>query len=518
MIRQLFSPPSTLWLAAHQVRLGVRVMRARTGAAAWIGYGAAALFYAALCFGLGLGVKTMLSMPHAVDEARLASGALALLIPITGFSVGVMGAFQALTDRGDLDLLLSGPVPPARIARARLIAAAWRSAMIYSLLAGLFVLMPALSGKPQMLLVFPVLGCIALVDSVASHAVVIWLLRRFGLVKGRWISQAIGFVGMIASVAGWQAVRLLAEADLDGIETDAVRWLGGAVLGEPAPALAIMAFGIVVFVVATHFLSKRFADDAAMVAGGGRQVEKAARSQVQGRFARGLFGAVFVKEWRSIARDPMILVQVAVPAVALVLPLGIAMVTGAANAFPDSFVPALAAGLAVLMASQLTSSVAWLAASVEEAADLLRGSPADSRLLLWGKIAAACAPGGAMVLACVPGIAALDLWAGGMALAVGLAGCAAAAAVEFWRPRPARRARMTERPDRSIVSIGLGFVMSVALAATAGLAAGGHVWAAAPAVLSLALLGVARVSAPKAERFGPQPGAPGGPWSRQAAP
>ena len=125
--------------------------------------------------------------------------------------------------------------------------------------------------------------------------------------------------------------------------------------------------------VATERVAARFDRDAAALAGGETRARRRTITAT-GRFGRPLFAAVFVKEWRGIVRDPLIMVQVAVPAIALLLPVGLAA-SGLGATLPAAFAVPLLVGFGIMFMGQVSASVAWLAASVEEA----RCAPPKSR-------------------------------------------------------------------------------------------------------------------------------------------
>jgi ABC-2 type transport system permease protein len=496
------APGSTLWLAAHHVRLSLRAMT--RGVERWnrLGLIAAALFYALCVWGVGAPLADLMADPAAVADLGPTAGALTLLVTVTGLAVGVMSAFQTSTDRGDLDLLLSAPMPPVAIVRARLLATAWRSTTIYWLMAGLFTLHAIVTGAFALLWTFPVLAALGWMHATLSHAAASALMRRLGLSRGRVASQVAGSLGLAVAVTGWQIVRGL---DLSAFSTtpvgQALVWLGGAFLGQWAPACALILASVALGERAARHVGRRFAEDAARLSGqteaGGRKRKDPARARAAmiARVGAGPFVAVMGKEWRNLRRDPLIMVQVAVPVVTLLLPLTLGRLAGVID-LPADLAHAFTAGFAVMFAAQTAGSIAWLAASVEEAGDLIAGAPVPARTVVAAKIATVAALAGGLV---TMGAALVIATGGGMGVVAttvlfGLVGAASTAQVEFSRPRPARRVKLTERPDRSVLSVTLGAGLSMTWALAAGLAAFGTIWWLAPALFALAMAGVTRVT------------------------
>jgi ABC-2 type transport system permease protein len=170
----------------------------------------------------------------------------------------------------------------------------------------------------------------------------------------------------------------------------------------------------------------------------------------------------------------------------------------------------------VMFGGQITGTLAWTAASIEEAGDLLLSSPSDGGQLFWSKALATAIPSFVFLCLAMGVIALGNPKAALMGLGIGAVGLGCCGAVEFLRPRPARRAKMTQRPDRSILSIIMGSVFSILWAASTGIAMSPlGFWALIP--MSVGLLAVAFVwaTAPKSVVWmakAPKVGSAGGPW------
>jgi ABC-2 type transport system permease protein len=176
----------------------------------------------------------------------------------------------------------------------------------------------------------------------------------------------------------------------------------------------------------------------------------------------------------------------------------------------------LIGALLVMFGGQITGTLAWTAASIEEAGDLLLSSPSDGTQLFWSKALATAIPS-FLFLGLAMGVVALGNWKSAlMGLGIGTLGLACCGAVEFLRPRPARRAKMTQRPDRSILSVLMGFIFSIVWASATAIAMSPlGFWALVPMSIGLLVLAFVWATAPKSVVWlakAPKVGAAGGPW------
>jgi hypothetical protein len=172
--------------------------------------------------------------------------------------------------------------------------------------------------------------------------------------------------------------------------------------------------------------------------------------------------------------------------------------------------------LCVMLGGQIAGTLAWTAASLEEGGDLLLSSPSDGKLLFWSKALATALPSAAFLIVMMAGVALRNPTAALLGLLIGGFGLACCGAIEFLRPRPARRVKMTQRPDRSTISVGLGALFSMIWgSATAVAMAGLGFWTLIPIAIGLGALVFVWVTSPRSVVWlaKAQPvGAPGGPW------
>lgn len=544
MLDRLFVPGSILWLARHQIRLSWRLGRLGKKMPSWLKPVFTILFVAFLSFTMGYGIAKAFEAA-AGDYKQISSlaGAIILTLMISGISMNMMGSFMTITEKGDLDLLLSSPIPPHRFVAARLISSAWRGFCIYAGFATIFFGASIVMISPMFASIYVVVAGFAILDAAFTYMIARQALLWFGLRNGRRAIITLGAVGVLVGLFGYQMVsssgslgQLAAKEDDPNASlvllhdwvvalTSNLSWLGGTILGDWLGALVFPVAGAVVSAAVLHFAGKRYDQDVAFLNGQNDHAPHKARKAHARQFRRPALVMVFHKEWLSLTRDPLFVSQLIVPLFTMVPFLGFvwnAMANPEEQSEMAPVMGAVFAAITVFNVTMLTSSLAWLTASVEEARDLLQASPLDPKIILQGKVLAASGP--AIIELFL--VAALVAWAWPLAaltiLVMGTATCAGACVIEFSRPRPTKRPKMTQRPDRSLVAVLFGLGLGILWACAAGLAAAKIVWWLLPAALAITISYVAWATRPREFSSIPmsQPlvavsvGSPGGPWQR----
>ena len=111
--------------------------------------------------GLGLRDTDLVATPLV---AFIIDAALLLVFTLM-LSQTLVAAVDAFYDRGDLDLLLSSPIPPTRILIMRAVAMALNPALLFGGLVTPFVVPIAILGHPQILAVYVIVASIALLST-----------------------------------------------------------------------------------------------------------------------------------------------------------------------------------------------------------------------------------------------------------------------------------------------------------------------------------------------------------------
>jgi ABC-2 type transport system permease protein len=502
------------------------------------------LFVAFLSFSMGYGIaKTFEAAAGDYKQISSLAGAVILTLMISGISMNLMGSFMTITEKGDLDLLLSSPIPPHRFVAARLISSAWRGFCIYAGFATIFFGASIVMISPMFASIYVVVAGFAILDAALTYMIARQALLWFGLRNGRRVTITLGAVGVMVGLIGYQMVsssgslgRLAAKEDDPNASlvvlhdwivelTSNLSWLGGTILGDWLGALVFLVAGALVSAAVLHFAGKRYDQDVAFLNGQNDHAPHKARKAHAQQFRRPALVMVFHKEWLSLTRDPLFVSQLIVPLFTMVPFLGFvwsAMTNPEEQSEMAPVMGAMFAAITVFNVTMLTSSLAWLTASVEEARDLLQASPLDPKIILQGKVLAASGPAIIELLL----VAALVAWAWPVAaltiLVMGIATCAGACVIEFSRPRPTKRPKMTQRPDRSLVTVLFGLGLGILWACAAGLAAANIGWWLLPAALAITISYMAWATRPRDLSSIPvsQPlvavsvGSPGGPWQR----
>lgn len=445
------APGSAGWLLWHELRLAWHGAAAGKPGLARRGPGATAIGLLLLGWSAVhlLGWVTVRKLSGAAaDDPRVLLAVSAALAAATTFmlSSAIKSSVLALFERGDLDLLLSSPLPSSSIFTVRLAGVSATTAALYLFFLAPFAHAGLLQGQWRWLGLYPAVIAIAVLCACAAMLLTLGLVRVLGARRTRVVAQVIGALAGALLVIASQLQSLWSGRAPGGIRAVAEHWLrqGGmpagdsmlwlparAVLGEPLPVLALGALACAVFVLTARLAHRFFAHGLQQVASSGRAAAHGG-SAARMHFGRSLFDTVVVKEWRLIVRDPHLLSQVLLQLLYL-LPLCVLIFRGV-----DVQLQAIGAALTLLCGS-LTGALAWIALSAEDAPDLLLSSPAGAHVVRRAKLAAAVMP--VLLLAAAP-----LLWLLAWAPVSGLIACFTASGVVlsaglivFWCGRPGQR-------------------------------------------------------------------------------
>lgn len=496
-------PGSARWLLGHELRqawYGAAVNgsgKRRPGTAAivaWIaGFAALHVFAWALLAKAGAGAA---GLPLLAPVVTVVLAVCATFMLATALKACVLALFE----RGDLDLLLSSPLPSRSIFAVRLLGVAASTAALFLYLFAPFAHVGLVRGHPGWLGIYAAVAGTATLAACAAMLLTLALVRVLGARRTRVLAQVLAAVAGAALFLLTQLGNLLGHERSAGVgpvlaalarhpllAADSPLWLPGrAALGDPLPLLGMLLLaGAAVFLTVgrTH---RFFVHGLQQAAGSGRAAARPAGALTL-RFRASLFDTIVVKEWRLIARDPHLISQVLLQTLYL-LPLLLLILRdgGRAGAGVN---PAVGAGL-TLLCSSITGGLAWIVISAEDAPDLLLSSPAAGRTIRLAKLAAAAMP--ALLLVALP-----LLWlivhaplAGLLAAFTTVAAVASAALIVQWVGRPAPRSNFKMRGKENflcsmfeLVSTlcwgGLGWLL-------VALAGGASEWTLAGAALALA--------------------------------
>ena len=448
---------SSLWLLRHEVRmfffnasLGSKKGAAKRGMskpimALWIAVFAIVHAFAFLTLGKSDGVPT---------SPQLVAGLTGLYAVVASLmlSSGLKSSVEVLFTRGDLDLLLSSPLSSHGIFTIRLAGIVIGVASVFLFFLTPFANAGLVLGQYRWLGIYPLILGTATVTASLSMLFTLGLVRLLGVRRTRVVAQVVGALagamffllsqaysqtagGIRQRAADWLSPLLAPGAALG---PGSIVWLPGhAILGDPLPLLAISLLALVTFVLTVRFTHGFFVRGVQQAV----SVVRAAQAPPGGqryRFGRSLTHAVIVKEWRLIVRDPQLISQVLLQLLYM-LPLCFVLL-----ARDSARMPGIGASLTFLCGS-LTTALAWVIISAEDAPDLLRASPSSMATIRRAKLAAVAMPALAIVGLPLLWVLTRDPRAAMVMCATIAASVVTSALIAMWCGRPAVRGEFKAR-------------------------------------------------------------------------
>lgn len=477
-------------LLRHELRLGMR-LGSGGSRARWL----AGLLLVASGPVL-LGWLMARALPDGAIEATPAAITMLVAVHIMPLplmlSLASVQVLRAFRDRGDLDLLLSAPMPPERVFLAKALAAVWMVAMPFLALLGPFILFSAAFGQWRWIGAIAVLFATAAMATglgfVVVAALIGWLGGRRARIAVHTGSAALGaaiFIGTqvsgLANSAQGGRAALIARLS-QAVPPPPFDWAARATLGEPGPLLAMALLGAASLSLAIGPGARRLA------------VHEVEDNGPRGRrrhvgFPAAPMLALVQKELRLLWRDPETLAQVLLRFIYLVPLLFLATREGAAV----STVMRQLLGGGVALAVMAASSLAWITVCGEEARELVEAAPIPRWRLNAAKLAVAC---GLPLVALLP----MAIWLGSLSPAAGLAmlPLAAVAAlsmamVQGWHGPRIPRTAFRKRPAALLLMGLVEISMAAAWAGFAVLALNRSPWLLVPLAHVVLVVVVARM-------------------------
>lgn len=508
----MFGPGGVFFLLRHEMLLTWRAFRA-SGKGRHV---RRAIFYTMMTAFLGFGgywaarlLAEFTPQPN-VMTLGIVGGVLAILFSLM-LSQALMLITETLYQRGDLDLLLSSPVPLWRVIVVRMSAIAINVGLFYLILVvAVSVWLPFFNGwawigfAPAILLL-----------TLFSTAVALVLARiLFALIGPKNTRIAAQILGSLIGAAFFIATQIPRFTEEDETRAQAMFDIFDAivpVVGNPASPISLparAAFGLNAdlgiwaavaagaFLLAVWWYASGFAKDAAAIAGLGQRRKRNTRAA---RAMRNGVGATLVfKEWRLLRRDPLLLSQILLPLLYFA-PLFFVFTSRIGE---DGFNRISAAGFAgafVLMTTTFAASLAWLTVSAEDAPDLIASAPVAREQIDNSKAVAAAIP--SMLLLVMPVIGAVIFvspMAGFWLMLGGGAAILSACLIAIWHQQPGSRKEFRRRTRGSLMlNFGRAFVSLGWIGATGLAVSGWPLPAIIPAMISLGLMLALHESRPK---------------------
>ena len=449
LLMRLLPPGSFVWLVLHELRLARRPSSKRAN---WVLLVGAVLLIAWTAIGIGF-ARLLADMPIEPGPIRMAAAALGATLLFTFMTTqSIIGSQRTLYGAGDLDLLFTAPIQPRTVMRAKLVGIAASVVLSFAIIVLPIALPLAYFGHPQLFGIPALLFALSLTAACLGLAITLIIARIAGPRAARTVGQivaallggAVFLASQFYTQGGDQqrgAIAILFDRMVaSGFGTHGIGALPGmAAFGDPFAVTALIAGSLLLFILTTRAMQSLFLSG---YRAGGMRLSRPRRvsRSVAKQFHASLFGAVFVKEWRLMARDPALAFQVVLRVIYLAPLLFIAL-------RPDHGLP-VAPSLAfssVLIAGQVVSSLVWLAVSAEDTPDLLKVAPVEKTQLDTAKLVAALTMAAPLGIIVPVGIALTSIPAAIFTLAVtGIAGWMTGR-IEVTYAKPAPRAAFRNR-------------------------------------------------------------------------
>lgn len=481
-------PGGFAWLLAHEVRLAFRGGR-RAGVLKKV-------WPIALLMAIPAAMETFAAygakmLPDAPTGTMLSLATLGLMFIVLLMTANACTlVLRTFHERADLDLLMSAPIPPARVLAAKAVGVYASVAAPILVLSGAFPIACAVFGHARWLAMLPMIVVAAVIATSLAFAVARALFRTIGAKAARLAIQiGSGLLGasVFLVMQGRQFAPETATRWMRHLIHAPPEWASGparAAFGAPGPLALCIAFAALSAWAASRFAARALSQPIVY------RVSVRRGPAAPLRFGSGMTRIVVLKELRLLARDPEMLSQVVLRLIYVIPVLGLVL-----RGDEGFDAPRLAAACTA-SAAMLAASLAWLTVCAEDAPELLAAAPVARALIARGKLIAACAPPLALVAVPALVVGVFHPLVGLVTLGVSAVAAWGGAAVQGWYGKPKPRSAFRSRQSGSL-PLALGeLAMAGGWAGAAGLLARGSLWAVAPALIACAILFAAADSRP----------------------
>lgn len=391
---------------------------------------------------------------------------------------GIFGLTRALYHRADLDLLLGSPLPARRVIAAKVIAIAASSFGSIAILVLPVAHMGAIVDGRHWLGLYPLLVSFALLATAFGLALVIGLFLVVGVRRARLLAHLLGAGTAGVFVLGAQIVAMLPSDWRDAITLyvdQAIRSRTGGIgailwvpvqtaQGDLIAAVLLVWLSISVFALAVLAMGDRFA--VASLAAAGAEAGDASSERRTRAFRTGIGTSLRLKEWRLLSRDPSFFAQLALQIV-YTIPIAVVLVRSEMLSLALSLGPTI-----VMIAAQVSGSIAWITVSGEDAPELVASAPVPASHVASAKLTAVALPVLLLLSLPIVSLAIAASWIDALVvLAFAIAAGMSTALLNFWHPMPGNRRGMLRRHSQSklVAMLEHGLAMLWAFAVVLGL-------------------------------------------------
>ncbi|WP_420134129.1 permease [Rhodopseudomonas sp.] len=431
----------------------------------------------------------------ADQTSRLVIAVTLALSWLLMLSQAIESVTRVFYSRADLDLIMSSPVPLARVFSVRMAAIALTVTVMALLFAAPVIDVLALGGGAHWLTAFGVVAAIGISASAAAIAVALLLFQLIGPKRTRLAAQIVSVVIGAGFVIGLQIAAILSTGTLSRFSlltsdvaarwapdaASVLWWPARAVLGDTQALAALLSVSLVLLGLVMIWVTPRLGSVVIAAAGANTTVAR----QRAARFRRGSRQqALRLKEFMLLRRDPWLVSQSLMQLLYLVPPALLLW-----RSFSDkSTAVVLAAPVIVMAAGQLAGGLAWLTISGEDAPDLIDTAPLPPSAVTRARIEVVLMGIGIVVAPLIVPLAVLSPL---LALVTGV-GCglaaASATAIQLWFRVQARRSQFRRRQTSSRLATFAEAFSSIGWAATAVLALTEPSFALVSAAFTLGIL------------------------------
>jgi ABC-2 type transport system permease protein len=500
---------TAVWFARHESRLAwrdwvalmtagksQRHRRLAIGIAAFvIGMHVVAYFVVGGFASAGVGKQMLIAVTAAI--------LLSWLLMISQAMESMTRAFYA---RADLDLILASPVAAQELFAVRISTVALSMAAMALPLAAPFIDMLIFRGGWHWLGAYGMIVAMAASATGVAVALTVALFRAIGPRRTRLAAQVVAAVIGAAFVIGLQVAAILSYGTLSRsdvlqsktLETIApdvgslVWWPAWAALGDGVALAAVLVASFVLLAAVIALVAPRFGDYAIAATGIGASPASHTRRS-HGFRVTSPQAALRRKEWLLLRRDPWLASQTLMQMLYLLPPAVLLWRSfEAGGGALNLLVPVL-----VMAAGQLAGGLAWLTISGEDAPDLVATAPVPARFVLRAKVEAVLAIIAVIFAPLIAVIAIASPWHAAITSGGIVVAATAATAIQLWFRTQAKRSQFRRRQISSRVATFAEAFSSIGWAATAAVAAVSLPLAIPPGLIALAILGGARLVAPR---------------------
>lgn len=438
----LVRPASLPWLVLHDVRVKAR---GREGGRVGRIVAIALLAILPVVGGAAMAWRTRGAPMLPVDALGYVGAVMAgmLLVMLSSAYAHVMRLGR---DRGELELLLTAPVPVSRVVAARVAGVQAIVALPFLLLSTPFFLISAVLGRFSWLAAPFVAIAIAVMATALALLIATGLERLLGPARAKLAAQVAGVCLAGTVFALGQAPNFAPqwfEAQLEFLShrpPAPLDWPAQAVFGQPLPLLAVLAVAL-----GAAMLSARVAAGRLEAAPVDANTAPAAPSRNRrARFGGSAFAVLYGKELKLLGRDPELISQIGQQLVFMVPILALIFTDGQVT-------PQRLAAAGVFLGGTLASSLSWLVLCAEDAPDLIAAAPLRRGVATRAKLAAALTPPMLLVTALALVVAIRSPVAAAVMLPMALLAGLASAAMQAWTQPPARRSAFRKRYRSSLL-------------------------------------------------------------------